>query len=247
MVWLDKLRIESIRMSAFDIQTFSFEQFSGITRLFPLPNLVLFPHVMQPLHIFERRYREMLEDALATDRLIAMSLLAQGWERDYEGRPPIRSMACLGRITTHFRLADGTYNVLLLGLRRVRIVRELEPKRAFREAQLEICDDFYPPQEAPRHSDLQRRLREAVVQILPRLPEVHEQLDQLLENDVSLGMLTDVLGYTLDIDLGEKQTLLEEINVYDRAEMLLGHLSALADNFADERAEDKFPPLFSAN
>jgi uncharacterized protein len=247
MVWLDKLRITRIRMAAFDIQTFSFEQFSGKSRLFPLPNLVLFPHVMQPLHIFEQRYREMLEDALAGDRLITMALLTEGWESDYEGRPPIRSMACLGRITTHFRLADGTYNVLLLGLRRVRIVRELEPKRLFREAQLEICEDFYPPQEAPRHSALQRQIREGLLQLLPRLPEVHEQLDQLLENDVSLGMLTDVLGYTLDISLDEKQALLEEINVYDRAEMLLRHLTALVGNLAGEKAEDKFPPLFSAN
>jgi Lon protease-like protein len=132
-------------------------------------------------------------------------------------------------------------------LRRARIVRELEPKRLFREAQLEICEDFYPPQEFPRHSALQRQIREALVQLLPRLPEVHEQLDQLLENDVSLGMLTDVLGYTLDIDLGDKQGLLEEINVYDRADMLLRHLTALTGNLAGEKTEDKFPPLFSAN
>lgn len=234
-------------MSAFDIQAFSFEQFSGKSRLFPLPNLVLFPRVMQPLHIFEKRYREMLEDALATDRFITMALLNPGWEKNYEGRPAVHSMACLGRITTHFRLADGTYNVLLLGLRRVRIVRELEPKRLFREAQLEICEDFYPPQEAPRHSALQHQIREGLIQLLPRLPEVHEQLDQLLENDVSLGMLTDVLSYTLDIDLCEKQALLEEVNVYNRAEILLKHLTTLTGNCTCEKAVEKFPPLFSSN
>jgi Lon protease-like protein len=234
-------------MSSFDIQAFSFEDFSGKARLFPLPNLVLFPHVMQPLHIFEQRYREMLEDALATDRLIAMALLAPGWEADYEGRPPLRPMACLGRITTHFRLSDGTYNVLLLGLRRARITLELEPKRSFREAQLVLCDDVYPPQEAPRHSLLQRQIREALMLLLPRMPEVHEQLDQLLENDVSLGMLTDVLGYTLDIDPEVKQSLLEEANVYSRAEMLLEHLSTLTNRPAGEKSEEKFPPLFSTN
>jgi uncharacterized protein len=234
-------------MSAFDIQTFSFDHFSGRSRLFPLPNLVLFPHVMQPLHIFEKRYREMLEDALATDRLVTMALLAAGWEKDYEGRPPLRSMACLGRITTHFRLADGTYNVLLLGMRRARIVRELEPKHLFREAQLELCDDFYPPQESPRHSILERKIRAALAEILPRMPEVHEQLDQLLENDIPLGMLTDVLGYTLDINLHEKQALLEETNVYERAEMLLGHLSTMTGASACEKIADRFPPLFSSN
>ena len=53
--------------------------FAGTARLFPLPNLVLFPHVMQPLHIFEPRYRQMTADALAGDRLIAVVLLKPGW------------------------------------------------------------------------------------------------------------------------------------------------------------------------
>ena len=94
---------------------------------------------------------------------------------------------------------------------------------------------------------LQRQIREVLMRLLPRMPEVHEQLDQLLENDVSLGMLTDVIGYTLDIDLEEKQSLLEETNVYNRAEMLLEHLSALANRPAGEKSEEKFPPLFSTN
>ena len=58
---------------------FDASTFSGVARLFPLPNLVLYPHVMQPLHIFEERYREMLEDAIADDGLIAMALLEPGW------------------------------------------------------------------------------------------------------------------------------------------------------------------------
>src|SRR4029079_17170823 len=67
---------------------FDADTFCGVARLFRLPNLVLYPHVMQPLHIFEERYREMLEDALASDRLIAMALLEPGWETDYDRRPP---------------------------------------------------------------------------------------------------------------------------------------------------------------
>jgi len=63
--------------------------FEGIVRLFPLPNLVLFPHVVQPLHIFEARYRQLMTDTLAGDRLITMALLRPGWEEDYGKRPPI--------------------------------------------------------------------------------------------------------------------------------------------------------------
>ena len=128
-------------MSAFDDPLFLPEEFLGKVRLFPLPNLVLFPHVMQPLRIFEPRYKDLLEDALAGDGLIGMAALAPGWERDYEGRPAIYPIACLGRITAHCRLPDGTYNVLLLGLRRIRLLAELPTSRRFREAQAELCND----------------------------------------------------------------------------------------------------------
>ncbi len=78
--------------------------FTGVARLFPLPNLVLFPHVMQPLHIFEPRYRQMTADALTSDRLIAVVLLRPGWEAEYPGRPPINPVACLGKIVAEQRL-----------------------------------------------------------------------------------------------------------------------------------------------
>ena len=57
------------------------ENFTGTVRLFPLPNLVLFPNVAQPLHVFEPRYRQLMADSLAADRLIAMALLQPGWGR----------------------------------------------------------------------------------------------------------------------------------------------------------------------
>jgi uncharacterized protein len=235
-------------MSAFNDLSFSVEAFSGKARLFPLPNLVLFPHVMQPLHVFEPRYRDLLEDALAGDRLIAMAVLAPGWERDYEGRPRLYPVACLGRITTHFRLADGTYNVLLLGLQRVRLVRELAPARRFREAQVELCEDLYHVRPLSQQRALQQKFRDALVNILPTLPEAQEQLDQLLGNDVPLGVLTDVISYLLDIDLVRKQTLLAELDVYQRADLLLADfLEATAGLSAVEAAADCFPPQFSTN
>ena len=70
---------------------FSPDQFSGRARIFALPNLVMFPHVMQALHIYETRYRAMLEEAIEDDRLIALGVLAPGWEENYEGRPTLRS------------------------------------------------------------------------------------------------------------------------------------------------------------
>ena len=63
------------------------ENFQGVARLFPLPNLVMFPHIVQPLHIFEQRYRDMVREALATDRLIAMVLLKPGWGKRLRRQP----------------------------------------------------------------------------------------------------------------------------------------------------------------
>jgi Lon protease-like protein len=235
-------------MAGFDDPLFFSEEFLGKVRVFPLPNLVLFPHVLQPLHVFEPRYRELLEDALAGDKLIAMAALAPGWENDYEGRPPLYRMACLGRITAHCRLPDGTYNVLLLGLRRVRLVRELPTSGPFREAEAELCDDVCPAYPTSKRKALRRQLREAVLSVLPALPEAEEQLDQVLGNDVPLGMLTDVIGYLLDIDLQRKQSLLAEVDVVRRAELLLCHLSdAAAELAAVHEPVLCFPPEFSTN
>jgi Lon protease-like protein len=235
-------------MSAFEDLSFSFEDFSGIARLFPLPNLVLFPHVLQPLHIFEPRYRELLEDALEDDRLIAMATLAPGWEDDYEGRPPLHPIACLGRITTYHRLPDGTYNVLLLGLRRVQLACELEPASSFREAEVEICEDYCPSEQIAAERDLQQRLREAFQRLLPALPEAREQSEYLFSAEISLGMLTDVISYMLDIDLDAKVTLLAELDVHRRAELLLEHLDAAATDYASGGScVLTFPPQFSAN
>ena len=100
----------------------SLDDFGGTARLFPLPNLVLFPHVVQPLHIFEARYRQMMADALDDDRLLAMALLRPGWEEEYDKRPAIHPMVCLGRIAEEERLADGRYNLMLQGLSRARVV-----------------------------------------------------------------------------------------------------------------------------
>src|SRR6185295_15115312 len=99
--------------------------------LFPLPNVVLFPNVCLPLHIFEPRYREMTEEALAGDRMIGMVLLRPGWERNYEGRPPVFSVGCSGVITHYNKLDDGRYNIVLRGIERFSIVDE-NNERSFR-------------------------------------------------------------------------------------------------------------------
>jgi Lon protease-like protein len=223
---------------------FSPDQFSGQARMFPLPNLVMFPHVMQALHIFEPRYRALFEEAIEDDRLIALGSLAAGWEGDYEGRPPLRPTACLCRIATHQRTAEGTYNVLVLGVRRLKLVRELPPKKLFRVVESEILDEFEPGDATPGDAAaLQQRLLAAFKQAMPRIPNAYEQLDQLLGSQITLGMLADIVAYTIDLDLETKIRLLAECDVFRRTAMLLEAISARP---AAGPARP-FPPEFSAN
>src|SRR5471032_3298722 len=113
---------------------------SDLLPLFPLPNVVLFPNVFLPLHIFEPRYREMVADALASDRMIGMVLLRPGWDQDHEGRPAIYSIGCSGVLTHTERLPDGRYNLVLRGIERFRIVRE-DDARSYRRARIDPLVD----------------------------------------------------------------------------------------------------------
>src|SRR5262249_54427677 len=131
--------------------------FAGIARLFPLPNLVFYPQVMQPLHVFEPRYRQMTADALAGDRLIALVLPKPGWEDDYAGNPELYSIACLGRIVADQRLEDGRFNILLRGLSRVQILHEIPHGKAYRKAKVELLAEV-PVAEAETEGRLRRKL-----------------------------------------------------------------------------------------
>lgn len=227
---------------------FSAEDFSGRVRLFPLPHRVFFPQMVVPLRIVEARYRDLVDDALAGDRLIALAILAPGWESHYEGSPPVRPVGCLGRIAACQPGPDGGCNVVVNTLRRVRLVRELPQTRRYREAEVRVLDDYEPADEPADDSELRRRLREAILRILPRTAEVVDVVGDLFKVNTPLGLIADVVGSMLDIGLAWKEALLAETNVHQRAEMLLGHLAAAADDDRPGAAGIlDFPPPFHVN
>lgn len=234
-------------MSGFEGYTFSASEFSGTVRLFPVPNLVLFPHVMQPLHVFEPRYRDLLRDAMRDDHLIAMATFVPGWERHYEGRPPLGPVACLSRIVASKSLGDGSHNLLVVGMRRVRLLRELPPTKRYREAEVEVCEDTLPTAQTQRCHDLGHELREALAHLLPDFPQAREQLEQLLHGDIPLGVLTDVIAYALDLPIAQKEALLAETCVFRRAQTLLDQVSAIAFARSEGDSGIAFPPSFSVN
>jgi len=121
--------------------------------IFPLPDVVLFPRMALPLHIFEPRYRKMVRDVLEGARVIGMALLRPGWEPEYEGRPPVYETACAGLVEQSEPLPDGRFNIVLRGIARVRIVEELagQPYRLARvQAITEAMGDSHALDQARR-------------------------------------------------------------------------------------------------
>jgi Lon protease-like protein len=189
---------------------------SDILPIFPLPNVVLFPNVFLPLHIFEPRYREMVADALESDRLIGMALLQPGWEHEYEGRPPVYPIGCSGVITHFERLADGRYNLVLRGLERFKILEE-DHDRPYRRAVVESlleCGLTADDRAAVRN---QRAKLETLL-----APAVEKSgTDPRTAAAMSDEDLVHALAQYLDLEPLEKQALLEQHSLRRRAESLV--------------------------
>lgn len=109
--------------------------------LFPLPNAILLPYEMVPLHVFEPRYRAMIRDVLEDGRPIGIVQLAPGWESEYDERPRVERVFGAGHVVRHEKLSDGRYNILVRGIGRVRLVEELAPEKLYREARVEAVVD----------------------------------------------------------------------------------------------------------
>lgn len=175
--------------------------------IFPLPNVVFFPKTFLPLHIFEPRYRRMVEDAQAGDRQIGLVLLKEGWERDYFGNPEVHQVGCVGEIQFHECLEDGKFDILLYGLSRVRIL-EFVQEAPYRMARVQLLRDINFDQEHFRvHTETQEFLR-LVREYLTELGV--EQVEEIYKlQNYSLDSIVNQMASVLDFSTEEKQQLLE--------------------------------------
>jgi Lon protease-like protein len=218
-------------------------EFSNHCRLFPLPDLVLFPHALLPLHIFEPRYRQMTADALAGDGLVTMVQIRPA----PEGSPPwaepvpIMDVGCLGKIIEHEQLPDGRFNIVLLGWKRVRLQREKRSEKLYRVAEAEIIEDLElgesPGNRRGELTDLFRTLSE-------KRNRLDENFRRLLDSGIPLGVLSDIIAHALRLPSQVKQALLAERNVGHRVEALCTILHQIVER---DRPERSFPPPFSLN
>ena len=185
--------------------------------LFPLPNVVLFPNVFLPLHIFEPRYREMVADALAGDRIIGMVLLRPGHEEKYEGRPPVFHVGCAGVITHSEPLADGRYNIVIRGLERFRITGEdAGSAAAYRLAHVEGLPEAVPDADQAELRRHRHRLEALLAVAMERTGKEPRFPPAVPDED-----LVNALAQYIDLEPLERQALLEREGLLARCRALV--------------------------
>jgi Lon protease-like protein len=184
--------------------------------LFPLPEVSLFPGVRRPFLIFEPRYREMIADALKGNRVIGMVMLQPGYEKDYEGRPPIRDIGCAGTIEKYEQLPDGRYVILLRGVTTFRIVSE-DQRKPYRLARIQALPELLKDEELGPLSTARERLAQLLVTVLPLDADPPDPgLDD--------AEFVNVTAQNLPMPESFRQELLERNGVLARARALVERL-----------------------
>jgi Lon protease-like protein len=222
-----------------DEQTAVHVNFGRPMPVFPLDSVTLLPQQVLPLHIFEPRYRQMIDGALDASGQIAMAVFeGNAWPSEYAGRPPIRPAVCIGQIVEHEKLPDGRYNVFLQGVCRARIVRELEPdgERMYRAAVLEPLglDD---PNEAAL--DRFRRVLESDLAEgdLAALSAASTVLEYVQNEAVPSPALLELVAFALVQEPGARYRLLAEGDPDRRLDLVAGELDRLRTLVRRARAQ----------
>jgi uncharacterized protein len=199
-----------------EAEALSDEELAGLP-VFPLPRVVLLPGGVLPLHLFEPRYRMMASDCTTRGpAVIAMAMLAPGWEGDYEGRPAIRPIAGAGRIVAHRRNPDGSHDLVLEGVARVRLAEVMDAARPYRVARATVLAD-----EDEDEPGLLRRALEPVLATAASLAAL-ERRSALPALDLRgpVGSVVDRLAERWVHDAPTRQEILEALSVPARVALV---------------------------
>jgi Lon protease-like protein len=182
--------------------------------IFPLPNVVLFPSVFLPLHIFEPRYRAMVRDALVGDRIIGMTLLRPGWRAEDEGSPAVYQVGCAGLITHVEHLDDGRYNIILQGIEKYRIAGEQEGAE-YRLARIEPLLETISRNDRTRLQHERHRLEALLAPTTELRTDAHLTVSMPDEDFIN------ALAQYLELEPVERQALLERNGPVARCQSLI--------------------------
>lgn len=208
--------------------------------IFPLPSTVQFPGTVLPLHVFEPRYRALVEDTLARDGRIAIALLKPGFEAEYYQNPAVYPVACAGRVVAHEKLPDGRYHILVEGLRRIRLLREIkqEPYRLF-HAQI-LLDQVRSPQSPLLEVEVST-LAACVRRVINDIPEAAEAGREIFKLMGEPGLMADVVTSIFITEPAERQNLLETLEIETRLRKATEAVGELILKL--EQASRSEPPL----
>jgi Lon protease-like protein len=209
--------------------------------VFPLPEVVFFPETVLPLHVFEPRYRKMVADCLAGDRFMAVAMLRSGWEKDYEGRPPIHAVAGVGEILQAEVLPDGRYNILLDGRFRVRIEDEVPAEDLpYRRARVRRLAEV-PGPEGDRAFAVQLvELRQSHARLLTALGQSHADLvGRLTVAGAAPGAVIDRIVSAAVPDVAMRQRALETLDVRERLALATGAITDLLGMVSGGQGEEE--------
>jgi Lon protease-like protein len=195
--------------------------------LFPLSNVVLFPRVKTPLHIFEPRYRELMRDALDGDRRIGMVVVRPEHQDEMAGDPPLFPVGCCGEISEHHLRPDGRYDLVLHGLWRFRIVDEppREAPRLYRVAHVLPLEDGFDESERERVARLRGHVVENVAYLARRAEAGDARFDPALFAGIDDATFVNVLANAIAFPVEEKQAMLEADSIPERYARLASALS----------------------
>lgn len=195
--------------------------------IFPLDSVVLFPRVRVPLYIFEPRYRQMTEAALGGSGRIGMVTVVPE-QVDLIGHDPeLFPIGCAGQIKSSKKRGDGTYDILLEGVFRFRIEREIDRPEGqlYREAQVAILPDDESEPTGPEIQQLRTQVHQRYDRLLERIaPEHLEHFRSMGFDTMPHAVYANTISVSLSIDTVEKQSLLESSSTLVRLERLLAVL-----------------------
>jgi uncharacterized protein len=190
-----------------------------IVPLFPLPNVVLFPKTPMPLYIFEERYRTMVREALSGNRELVIALLRPGYESSYAGISAVHNIACLGRIETYEELEDGKYNIVVVGIHRVRLLREIQHS-PYRLVEVETLEDEPQGERSAEAIERRNHLGGLFARFTELATGIKQQALELMPQ-LDFDSLVNMVAMTLNLPIEQKQSLLEIDETSGRCDVLI--------------------------
>lgn len=205
--------------------------------IFPLPNVTFFPQTLLPLHVFEPRYRKMTANCLAGDRLMGVTLLKEGWQKDYFGRPPICKTFGVGKIVDYEQLADGRYNIMLEGLFRARLVEEY-PTKQYRTARAQVIQDPAIDGCRAQVSQMMKELQMLTSRVSTLMPSMREAIQGALGAHPHPLIIANQIAAALVLDAYDRQSILEQDEPLRRLQLILIQLRALTGQLENKVREE---------